>query len=348
MRCSVCDHVITAEKKRKTSPDGTVREYSYYRCSQYNRTGHPRVRLPERAINDQFLDLFDRLHIASPEVREWIKEVIRARAGADREQNAQHRAELERQKRQVEAKLKTLLDLRMDGEITADDYSDKRAELHERESAIRLQLETTDLDDRQVADLAIAAFELSQSLKNRWKNADYTAKRTILEILCQEVRLNCEKLEISLRKPFDSLIDGDLVSKSGAGGNRTTPFSEFSDASGGVDAHQNAHEQLAEIVCVWASLPEAFRAAVHGMVRSEAENAFRQQTHGSFAHESSDTPDGRSHARTGVPCEHGRGVDRRGSGAEGASERSAAECGLPAPAATRQGPSPSDSQEVLL
>lgn len=228
MRCSVCGHVVTAEKKRKTSPDGTIREYSYYRCSQYNRPGHPRVRLPERAINDQFLELFDRLHIASPEVREWIKEVIRARAGADCEQNAQHRAELERQKRQVEAKLKTLLDLRMDGEISADDYSDKRAELHERESAIRLQLETTDLDDRQVADLAIAAFELSQSLKNRWKNADYTAKRTILEILCQEVRLNCEKLEISLRKPFDSLIDGDLVSKSGAGGNRT-PVPEQSD-----------------------------------------------------------------------------------------------------------------------
>ncbi len=227
MRCSVCGHVVTAEKKRKTSPDGTVREYSYYRCSQYNRPGHPRVRLPERAINDQFLELFDRLHIASPEVREWIKEVIRARAGADRDQNAQHRAELERQKRQVEAKLKTLLDLRMDGEISADDYSDKRAELHERESAIRLQLETTDLDDRQVADLAIAAFELSQSLKNRWKNADYTAKRTILEILCQEVRLNCEKLEISLRKPFDSLIDGDLVSKSGAGGNRTPGKSRF-------------------------------------------------------------------------------------------------------------------------
>lgn len=221
MRCAHCGHVITAEKKLKTSPDGTVREYSYYRCSQYNRPGHPRVRVPERAINDQFLALFDRLRIGNAEVRQWIVEVIRARAGAGREQNAQHRIELERQKRQVEAKLKTLLDLRMDGEVTPDEYSAKRAELHERESAIRLQLETTDQDDREIADLAVAAFELSQSLKNRWETADYAAKRTILEVLCQEVRLNSENLEISLRKPFDSLIDGDLVSLSGAEESRT-------------------------------------------------------------------------------------------------------------------------------
>lgn len=221
IRCAVCGHVVTAEKKLKTSPNGSVREYSYYRCSQYNRPGHPRVRVPERAIDAQFVALFDRLQIGSPEVRQWMVEVIRARAGYGREQNAQHRAELDRQRVQIDAKLKMLLDLRMEAEITGEEYAAKRNELHERQSAIRLQLETTDHDDREIAGLAVQAFELSQSLKNRWKTADYSAKRTILEILCETVRLNSEKLEIALRKPFDSLIDGDLVSLSGAGGNRT-------------------------------------------------------------------------------------------------------------------------------
>ena len=105
-------------------------------------------------------------------------------------------------------------------------------------------------------------------------------------------------------------------------------------------------EVLAELVKLWPQLSQAARSLALAFVRGEAAEAARKQTHGSFAHESSDTPDGRSHARKGVPCEHGRGVDRRGSGAEEPSEPSAAGCGSPAAAARRQGPSPDDSGEV--
>ncbi|MDP9175255.1 MAG: recombinase family protein, partial [Planctomycetota bacterium] len=92
---------------------------------------------------------------------------------------------------------------------------------HERQAALRLQLETADIDGDNLADLAIKAFELSQSLKERWVTADYRAKRTILEIMCESVLSNFEKLEISLRKPFDLLRDEKLVPLIGATGNRT-------------------------------------------------------------------------------------------------------------------------------
>jgi site-specific DNA recombinase len=70
--------------------------------------------------------------------------------------------------------------MRVDGEITQEEYAAKRAELHDRQSALRVQLEASDRDDREIADLAIKAFELSQSLKERWLTSDYNSKRTIL------------------------------------------------------------------------------------------------------------------------------------------------------------------------
>ncbi len=219
--CAHCGHLVTGEKKLKTSPNGQVREYGYYHCTHYAKGDHPRVRLTEADIERQFLDEFRKLAIADPAIRSWFVEVIKARAGAGREQNAQHRTELERQRQQVEAKLKTLLDLRMEGEVTAEEYAAKRTELHERQTAIRVQLEATERDDREVADLAIKAFELSQSVVSRWKNADFAAKRTILEIMCETVRLNSEKLDIRLRKPFDSLLHSKPVSISGAKETRT-------------------------------------------------------------------------------------------------------------------------------
>jgi site-specific DNA recombinase len=221
MTCAHCGRIVTGEKKHKTSPNGRKREYSYYRCSGYSAEGHPKVRLTEAEIDNQLLALFADIRVEDAESRQWFVDVIRARAQSGQAENKQHREEVKRQHEQVEAKLSALLEMRMEGEITPEEYAAKRAELHDRQSALRVQLEVSDRDDREVAELAIKAFELSQSLKQRWLTADYNAKRTILSIMLETVRLNCENLEFSLRKPFDLLRDENLVPLSGATGNRT-------------------------------------------------------------------------------------------------------------------------------
>jgi site-specific DNA recombinase len=264
--CGHCGKVITGETVRKRSPDGTRREYSYYRCTQYSKPGHPKVRLTEREVEAQFLAVFDSLRIQDPAIQAWFVQVIKARASAEQQGNAQHRAELERQKTQVEAKLKTLLELRMDGEIDADEYAVKRAELHDRQTAVRGQLELSDRDDRDVAELAIRAFELSQSVVNRWKLADFHAKRTILGIMCERVQLNSQKLEIHLRKPFDSLRSSEPVSISGAEENRTLDLVIANDA-----LYQLSYRPMRAIctcrhsLAAWVGSIDGVRARVTGL-----------------------------------------------------------------------------------
>ncbi len=118
-----------------------------------------------------------------------------AKAHAGYDQTREHQRELTRQRDQISVKLQTLLDLRMDGEISADEYARKRQELYERQSAIALQLQVSDRDGREIADLAVKAFELSQSLTERWLRSKYNAKRTILGIMLKTVRLNSGNLE---------------------------------------------------------------------------------------------------------------------------------------------------------
>ena len=57
----------------------------------------------------------------------------------------------------MDAKLSTLLDMRMEGEITPEEYTVKRAELHDRQSALRLQFERSDRDYGVIANLAVKA-----------------------------------------------------------------------------------------------------------------------------------------------------------------------------------------------
>jgi hypothetical protein len=150
--CAHCGRVVTGELKCKTSPNGIKRQYTYYRCSGYTANGHPKDRLTEQEVDRQLLDLFAAIRI-DEEAHQWFVEVIRARAHSGQAESKLRRDEIKRQYDQVTGKLATLLDLRVEGEIDQAEYTAKRAELHDRQAGLHVQLEASDRDDDEIADL---------------------------------------------------------------------------------------------------------------------------------------------------------------------------------------------------
>ena len=81
-------------------------------------------------------------------------------------------------------------------------------------AAIKLQLDAVDRGHDETAELAIKVFELSQTLKEQWLTADYTAKRRILEIVFLNCHLDDVTLVPTMRKPFDVNAEGLLLKNS--------------------------------------------------------------------------------------------------------------------------------------
>ncbi|MGB7344427.1 MAG: recombinase family protein, partial [Pirellulaceae bacterium] len=104
------------------------------------------------------------------------------------------------------------LNLRMLEEINADTFASKSRDLRDREAELKLEIDVTDRGRHEIIDIAVKAFELSQSLRQRWVTAGYDAKRRILEIVCLNCTLVDASLVVTMRKPFDLLAEG-LVSK---------------------------------------------------------------------------------------------------------------------------------------
>ncbi len=105
-----------------------------------------------------------------------------------------------------------LLNLRMLEQINADTFAARNRELRDRTAELQLAIEACDRGRHETIDIAVKAFELSQSLRARWVTADYAAKRRILEITCLNCSLDDVNLCATMRKPFDLLAKG-LVSK---------------------------------------------------------------------------------------------------------------------------------------
>ena len=207
IECGHCGSPITGERKTKMTKSGE-RKYVYYRCTQYHKGDHPRVRLTEKELDNQLLEAFKTMRIDDDEFRDKFREAFRQTTNSDQRASAQRAKELQQELIEVREHQDRLLNLRMFEEITAETFASKNRELRDRTAELQLEIEVCDRGRNETIDIAIKAFELSQSLRERWVTADFSAKRRILEILCLNFSLDDVTLVPEWRKPFDLMAKG--------------------------------------------------------------------------------------------------------------------------------------------
>ena len=211
--CGHCGHVVTGEVVKKRLRSGEIRKHIYYRCSRYTDDAHPRIRLKQADVDDRLADQFQRLRIDDDEMRELFGDILRRRTQYEQKEATQRVTELNRELTTVQAHLDQLLNLRVLGEIEADEYARKKKELRARQSNLTLQVEALSRSRDENAELAVCAFELSQSVSQRWVSADRDVKRRLVEILCLNLTLDGASLVPEWRKPFDVLAEGPSLEK---------------------------------------------------------------------------------------------------------------------------------------
>jgi site-specific DNA recombinase len=124
------------------------------------------------------------------------------------------RAELTRQETLIIQQQDRLLNMRLADDIDQEVFARKHTEMRDRLASLKLQLDVLDRSHDETAELAAKVFELSQTLRNQWLTADYAAKRRLLEIVFLNCKLDGVTLCPEMRKPFDVLAEGLLVSSS--------------------------------------------------------------------------------------------------------------------------------------
>ena len=211
IQCAHCGSPITGERKTKMTKSGE-RDYVYYRCTQYHKGDHPRIRLTETELDSQMLAIFDSLRVEDDDFSDTFREELRKCTNWDERTSATKAKELQDELVTVRDQQNRLLNLRMLEEIDADTFASKNRELREQTAELQLKIEACDRGRNEIIDIAVKAFELSQQLRSKWVTADYAAKRRILEIICLNCNLEGASLVPTMRKPFDLLAKG-LVTK---------------------------------------------------------------------------------------------------------------------------------------
>ena len=160
------------------------------------------------------LAVIGRMRIENESVRDWIVSVLRAKSKVAEKAAASEREGFQRELESVRKQKERLLNLRLLDEIGADTFAQKQADLRTAEGRLQAKLEGCGRQQSERAELAVKVFELSQALPQKWLAADIAEKRLLLEIICLNWTLDGVKLVPQIRKPFDLLAEGLLVSSS--------------------------------------------------------------------------------------------------------------------------------------
>jgi site-specific DNA recombinase len=198
IRCSHCGHPVTGESVVKPA---TGKEYIYYRCARYNAKGHPRIRLNEAKLDEQILALLARLKQPDA-VRDWFGDMLRLWIQDEQQESRSTANDIRRALAHLRTQQDRLLNLRLLGKIEADAFGRKNTELRDRIATFTTQLEGSHRQRDEYADMAQKVFELSQSLTERWLEAQCPEKRQILEMLCLNFSLDGATLVPTMRSPF--------------------------------------------------------------------------------------------------------------------------------------------------
>ena len=139
IRCGKCGSAITAETKSKKQKNGNIHHYTYYRCTKRKKSDVKcqQKTIREESLEDQFSNILDNITIP-PEFHQWAIKAMREDQVSEKEDRERILAMQREQLGLAERKLETILSMRLSGELTPEEYSDKKKLLKNEKSSKRL------------------------------------------------------------------------------------------------------------------------------------------------------------------------------------------------------------------
>jgi site-specific DNA recombinase len=198
--CGECGCLITAEEKTKEIiRTGQVKKYTYYHCTRrrkgVNCSQHRSIR--EDNLEAQILDWLGKVKI-NPKFIGWALEVLE-KSQKDEIQNKEAiYANLQKRIIEIEKKMRNLIDMKLKGQLTDDEFNSTKNDLLNEKSNIETRLKDYNNNSNNRKEWMVEASNFTESLKIAFKNGSTVDKRTILQALGDNITLLDGRLYIEL------------------------------------------------------------------------------------------------------------------------------------------------------
>ena len=211
--CPRCDESITKETRE------SLIVHRYVRCSGTknkkpcpqgkHQNEAPKRTTVEAELCQQIENYLESIRIP-PEIYEYCREMLRDEHFQKKVLENQSLKNLQKDHQLIKNKLDNLLELRLNGEIESDLFSTKKSDLSQKQEDIMKQIQKLNEKNTDWVEQADNFLNLANRAKQAWQNGSKQLKREIIKSVSSNAYLVDGKIELKLRKPFDSLMIGQF------------------------------------------------------------------------------------------------------------------------------------------
>lgn len=199
MKCGECGASITAETKTKKQQNGNVHTYIYYHCTKRISSGCSQGCIEEKVLKKQIIKEIDDLEIP-PEFHsfamKWFKKENEKEVDG---RNAIVKAN-EKAYRACLAKIDGLTDMRAGGEISAEEFAERKAKSLLEKKRLDSLVENTNKRIDQWIKTGDEMFTFIENAKDKFNNGSIQTRRSILSTLGSDLILKDKILSIDIEK----------------------------------------------------------------------------------------------------------------------------------------------------
>ena len=206
LTCANTGKLCTAQKHTKKYKNGGSVEFTYvvsYDANDPKKVYYTR----EDDVMAQVEAALETLTIKDKAIlKNVLSYVCKANEGKKFE-HKQHTASLKREHSDLEHKLDKLTDLRLEGELTKQEFMAQKKKCKDRQYELVELMHAYDVTDDEFSNKLSYIIELSANALKEFRGSGVDQKRELLKYVFQNLKLNGKNLEYSMAKPFDILAD---------------------------------------------------------------------------------------------------------------------------------------------
>lgn len=188
---------------------GNVHHYIYYRCTRKKNPNCSQISIKEEKLEEQIINTLEQIKIP-PEFHEMAMGWLKKRNEKEFEDKNTILSSQQRAYTLCVNKLKGLIDMRATGEITSEEFAQRKKELLEEKSRLEQLLNNTGGQVNKWMEIAEDVFTFASDAKEKFENGDWQIKKQILSTLGSHLVLKDRKLSIDLE---NTLLPMKTISK---------------------------------------------------------------------------------------------------------------------------------------
>ena len=194
--CGECGCMVTAEEKtKKIKTSGKSKAYTYYHCTGRRGNCSQTKYIREDELEQLIKDGISKFTIL-PQFRDWALEVLRESHKDETKERKEIFNSLQRTYKDIENQLNSLVDMKLKGQISDDEYNPKREQLLTDKAKIKGNIDSYDTRIDDWLELTEKAFDFVTHAREAFVNGDLEAKRAILTAIGKKITLLDCKIHI--------------------------------------------------------------------------------------------------------------------------------------------------------